>query len=328
MFGDLGGHHITHVQIGVVVHRLVIFLVSSLITGFFLSCGVSAAGLPPSPLDDCCNATLVPQCCQVCNTSLDCSPSFCIKCPEILGTPSPGLTSPFKPDPLGKIISLSLLVTFLIGLSLLCLRVCASLCSWKKCCVCQCSVAIHCCCDPKVPSLRVTPASSDAARDPRNTLHPAPPPSYQDLFPEPTTSQPHSLAPPQLLDEASPNSVTSFQEVSSISSGSPLQEVSSLTNPLQEISSLSGDPFQEVSHLQEVDSLATPVEEPDDFDWHSIASFPAQDEVEQNSPRARAGERWSREASREGEPRETVFTVENTQRLRANNFTSFRPTTC
>ena len=31
------------------------------------------------------------------------------------------------------------------------LRICASLCSWRKCCVCQCSVSIHCCCEPKVP---------------------------------------------------------------------------------------------------------------------------------------------------------------------------------
>ena len=30
-------------------------------------------------------------------------------------------------------------------------RICASLCSWRKCCVCQCSVSIHCCCEPKVP---------------------------------------------------------------------------------------------------------------------------------------------------------------------------------
>ena len=31
-------------------------------------------------------------------------------------------------------------------------RICASLCSWRKCCVCQCSVSIHCCCEPKVPA--------------------------------------------------------------------------------------------------------------------------------------------------------------------------------
>ena len=60
---------------------------------------------------------------------------------------------------------------------------CCSSCSWRKCCVCQCSVSIQCCCEPKIPRLRVIPATGDSETAVRNQLSPTPPPAYLDIYP-------------------------------------------------------------------------------------------------------------------------------------------------
>ena len=114
----------------------------------------------------------------------------------------------FHPDPMGKIISFSLLSLFVSVILVVCLRwvtcprvsrhvsrvtchvyrmFCTS-CTWRKCCVCQCSVSIQCCCEPKPPRLRVIPATGDADTAVRAALSPAPPPAYLDIYPESFTA--------------------------------------------------------------------------------------------------------------------------------------------
>ena len=65
-------------------------------------------------------------------------------------------------------------------------RLCASACSWKKLCVCQCEVSVQCCCEPKLPRLRVIPATGEP-RLAREQLEPSPPPSYLDIYPDPVS---------------------------------------------------------------------------------------------------------------------------------------------
>ena len=49
--------------------------------------------------------------------------------------------------------------------------------------MCQCSVSIQCCCEPKIPRLRVIPATGDSETVVRNQLSPTPPPAYLDIYP-------------------------------------------------------------------------------------------------------------------------------------------------
>ena len=49
--------------------------------------------------------------------------------------------------------------------------------------MCQCSVSIQCCCEPKIPRLRVIPATGDSETAVRNQLSPTPPPAYLDIYP-------------------------------------------------------------------------------------------------------------------------------------------------
>ena len=131
-----------------------------------------------------------------CNTSRDC-PGPGAECGQrgLCSQPTNLVGTVFHPDPAGKIISVALISIFLGIVTAICLRwtlplhpsltqhlrVCISVCSWRKCCVCQCSVAIHCCCEPKVPSLpslRVIPATGEQGR-----LTPTPTPSYMDIYP-------------------------------------------------------------------------------------------------------------------------------------------------
>ena len=122
-----------------------------------------------------------------------------------------------RPDPLGKVIALVLLVIFLLTLVTLCLRVFSNSCpNSRRCCVVQCAVQVQCCCQWKAGRLRILPsgagapavaagspvaelhaAAADDARESRGArgpqqqhqlrranLFPPPPPAYLEIFPE------------------------------------------------------------------------------------------------------------------------------------------------
>ena len=69
-----------------------------------------------------------------------------------------------RKDPLGRIIALSLLAIFLLGIFTLCLRICSSTCGadGRKCCVVQCAISVQCCCEWKSGRLRIIPNSGNS----------------------------------------------------------------------------------------------------------------------------------------------------------------------
>ena len=122
-------------------------------------------------------------------------------------------------DHLGRVIALILLTIFLLSLFTLCLRVCHTICGGgqgseadggvggQRCCVIHCAISIQCCCDWKMPrSWRrsqvedvididnvvpggggggVVVGGGDTLDTPqRDSLYPAPPPAYIEIFPE------------------------------------------------------------------------------------------------------------------------------------------------
>ena len=136
--------------------------------------------------------------CEYCNTTAHCQSGLCRHFqghsqpgwPEdVLGLchSQSGRGNVFPKDPLGRIISFGLLGIVVSVVSFIFLRLFASACSWKKLCVCQCSVSVQCCCEPKLPRLRVIPATGEP-RLSREQLEPSPPPSYLDIYPEPASS--------------------------------------------------------------------------------------------------------------------------------------------
>ena len=119
-------------------------------------------------------------------------------------------------DHLGRVIALILLTIFLLSLFTLCLRVCYTICGGdqgseaevggQRCCVIHCAISIQCCCDWKMSAMPrswrrsqveddidmdnvvhggVVVGGGDTLNTPqRDSLYPAPPPAYIEIFPE------------------------------------------------------------------------------------------------------------------------------------------------
>ena len=96
-----------------------------------------------------------------------------------------------RKDPLGRIIAMSLLAIFLLGIFTLCLRICSSTCGadGRKCCIVQCAISVQCCCEWKSGRLRIVsnPGNSvepTGVHHRRESLYPPPPPAYGEIYPE------------------------------------------------------------------------------------------------------------------------------------------------
>jgi len=94
-------------------------------------------------------------------------------------------------DPLGRIIALSLLAIFLLGILTLCMKICSSTCcaDGRRCCVVQCAISVQCCCEWKTGRLRIIPNPGSntepaSVHHRRESLCPPPPPAYGEIYPE------------------------------------------------------------------------------------------------------------------------------------------------
>jgi len=152
------------------------------------------------------NCSNVIQDCEYCNISSECSLGTC-HIQNYLGSHAGvcrlsldlGPSSKKDEDGLFTLFSTLPVIIFIIIIFCICSRVFSSLCSWRKCCECQCVFAVHCCCEPKIPSLRVIPATGDQRHNPES-LNPTPPPSYLELFPEANNSVEPQVYPPFTLE--------------------------------------------------------------------------------------------------------------------------------
>ena len=205
------------------------------------------------------------------------------------------------------------------------LRLCSSACSWRKCCVCQCSVSIQCCCEPKLPRLRVIPATGDP-RLSRGQLEPSPPPSYLDIYPDTQTSDlltPVSLSLVEQHDTnlLNPNTLPVLAaDIRYDPNQSPVLSSSlrSLTPPptSRQVSLPGGrEEGEEVPGLDQGPHLADTAE----FDWGSVASFPSPEQE------VRVDRDTLSSAVTDGVEAGDIFTVYTRQR---GVITTVRPTTC